>query len=157
MEPARMDLPRPLPALLPALRRPGRDGAGRRGRFRRVPPPNPPRPPDRRQDPTAFGRQLPPGTEEVFTPSQHLSAHVAADSVDVVLRSNFFEHLPDTATFLATLTELRSVLKPGGRLLALQPNIRFVGGDYWDFDHHLALTDRTLVEACTASAMRSSR
>ncbi len=39
--------------------------------------------------------------------------------------------------------------KPGGRLLALQPNIRFVGGAYWDFvDHHLPLTDRTLVEAC---------
>ncbi len=43
----------------------------------------------------------------------------------------------------------RTVLRPGGRLLVLQPNIRFVGGAYWDFvDHHLPLTDRTLVEAC---------
>jgi len=97
------------------------------------------------------GRVLPPGTEEVFTPSHQLSAHVPANSVDVVFCSNFFEHLPDTATFLATLGEIRTVLKPGGRLLALQPNIRFVGGAYWDFvDHHLALTDRTLVEACTS-------
>jgi hypothetical protein len=32
--------------------------------------------------------------------------------------------------------------------LALQPNIRLVGGTYWDFVyHHLPLTDRTLAEA----------
>jgi SAM-dependent methyltransferase len=95
------------------------------------------------------GRALPDGTEEVFSPSHLLSAHVAADSIDVVFCSNFFEHLPDKGTFLATLREIRKVLRPGGRLLALQPNIRFVGGAYWDFvDHHLPLTDRTLVEAC---------
>ena len=94
------------------------------------------------------GRTLPAGTVEVFTPSHELSHHVAANSVDVVFCSNFFEHLPDTATFLATLKEIRTVLKPGGRLLALQPNIRYVGGAYWDFvDHHLPLTDVTLVEA----------
>jgi SAM-dependent methyltransferase len=95
------------------------------------------------------GRVLPPGTEEVFAPSHQLSGHVAADSVDVVFCSNFLEHLPNTETFLATLEEVRRVLKPGGRLLVLQPNIRFIGGAYWDFvDHHLPLTDRTLVEAC---------
>jgi SAM-dependent methyltransferase len=95
------------------------------------------------------GRSLPAGTEEVFTASQHLSAHVAPDSVDVVFCSNFFEHLPDTTTFLATLSEIRTVLRPGGKLLVLQPNIRLTGGAYWDFvDHHLPLTDRTLVEAC---------
>jgi SAM-dependent methyltransferase len=95
------------------------------------------------------GRVLPAGTEEVFTPSDRLSEQVPPNSVDVVFCSNFFEHLPNTETFLATLREIRTVLRPGGRLLALQPNIKFVGGAYWDFvDHHLALTDRTLVEAC---------
>jgi SAM-dependent methyltransferase len=94
------------------------------------------------------GRALPPGTEEVQSPSHELSRHVPPDSVDVVFCSNFFEHLPDKATFLATLREIRTVLRPGGRLMALQPNIRFVGGAYWDFvDHHLPLTDRTLAEA----------
>ena len=45
-------------------------------------------------------------------------------------------------------SEIRTVLRPGGRLLALQPNIRYVGGAYWDFvDHHLPLTHVTLVEA----------
>jgi SAM-dependent methyltransferase len=68
--------------------------------------------------------------------------------VDVVFASNFFEHLPNKDEFLKTLEEIRRVLRPGGRLLILQPNIRFVGGEYWDFlDHHLPLTDRTLVEA----------
>ena len=95
------------------------------------------------------GRVLPPGTRELITPSHQLSAHIAPDSVDVVFCSNFFEHLPDTATFLATLQEIRTVLRPGGRLMALQPNIRLVGGAYWDFvDHHLPITDRSLVEAC---------
>lgn len=94
------------------------------------------------------GRSLPAGTEEVTSPSHELSKHVPAGSVDVVFCSNFFEHLPDKATFLATLDEIRTVLRPGGRLMALQPNIRFVGGAYWDFvDHHLPLTDRTLAEA----------
>jgi SAM-dependent methyltransferase len=95
------------------------------------------------------GRMLPPGTEEVFTPSHRLSEHVPANSVDLVFCSNFFEHLPDTSTFLATLKEIHAVLRPGGRLMALQPNIRLVGGAYWDFvDHHLPITDRSLVEAC---------
>jgi SAM-dependent methyltransferase len=94
------------------------------------------------------GRTLPAGTVEVFTPSHELSKHVAPDSVDVVFCSNFFEHLPDKATFLATLKEIFTVLRPGGRLLALQPNIRYVGGAYWDFvDHHLPLTHVTLAEA----------
>jgi SAM-dependent methyltransferase len=95
------------------------------------------------------GRVLPEGTDEVLVPSDRLASRVAASSVDVIFCSNFFEHLPDTRTFLATLTEIQKVLRDGGRLLILQPNIRFVGGAYWDFvDHHLPLTDRTLVEAC---------
>jgi len=95
------------------------------------------------------GRRLPAGTEEVLVASDGLSSKVPPASVDVVFCSNFFEHLPDKQTFLATLAEIRIVLRPGGRLLILQPNIRLVGGAYWDFvDHHLPLTDRTLVEAC---------
>jgi SAM-dependent methyltransferase len=98
------------------------------------------------------GRRLPPGSDEILVPSHELSTRVPAASVDVVFCSNFFEHLPDTATFLATLGEIRKVLRPGGRLLVLQPNIRLVGGAYWDFvDHHLPLTDRSLVEACEST------
>jgi hypothetical protein len=71
---------------------------------------------------------------------------VAAESVDVVFCSTLFEHLPDTSQCLATLRDPHGP-GPGGRLLALQPNIRLVGGAYWDFiDDHFALIGRTLVE-----------
>lgn len=69
-------------------------------------------------------------------------------SLDVAFASNFFEHLRSKDEVLATMSEVRRVLRPGGRLLILQPNIRYVGGAYWDFfDHHLPLTERALVEA----------
>jgi ubiquinone/menaquinone biosynthesis C-methylase UbiE len=75
-------------------------------------------------------------------------AQVPENSIDVVFVSNFFEHLPNKRAFMDTLVEIKRVLKPGGKLLVLQPNIGVLHGAYWDFiDHHLPLTDRTLVEA----------
>jgi SAM-dependent methyltransferase len=69
------------------------------------------------------------------------------NSLDVVFTSNFFEHLPSKELLGATLQQARRCLKPSGRIIALGPNIRFVGGAYWDFwDHHLALTDSSLAE-----------
>jgi SAM-dependent methyltransferase len=76
-------------------------------------------------------------------------------SVDVAFASNFFEHMPTKEVFLQTLREIRRILRPGGALLILQPNIRFLHGEYWDFlDHHIPLTDRTLVEALHSVGMR---
>ena len=73
---------------------------------------------------------------------------VAADALDVVFSSNFFEHLPDKAALSATLRESFRCLKPGGRLIAIGPNIRYVPGRYWDFyDHHIPLSERSLSEA----------
>jgi SAM-dependent methyltransferase len=89
----------------------------------------------------------PPGTKVIIAPSHQLG-ECPDDSVDIVFASNFFEHLPDKETFLATLHEIRRILRPGGKLLVLQPNIRVLGGSYWDFiDHHIPLSDRTLIEA----------
>jgi SAM-dependent methyltransferase len=68
--------------------------------------------------------------------------------VDVVFTSNFFEHLDSKNELIDTLKEINRVLKPGGRLLVLQPNIRLVGNQYWDYvDHTLPLTERSLLEA----------
>lgn len=68
-------------------------------------------------------------------------------SLDVVFTSNFFEHLPDKTTLQRTLGEVRRCLAPGGRLIALGPNIRYLPGEYWDFwDHYLPLTERSLSE-----------
>lgn len=57
-------------------------------------------------------------------------------SVDVAFASNLFEHL--SREELATLAaELRRVLRPGGRLLALQPNFRYCVKSYFDDYTHL--------------------
>jgi hypothetical protein len=47
-------------------------------------------------------------------------------------------------------------LRPNGRLVVLQPNIRLVGGASWDFvDHRVALTGRSLVEAAELAGLRA--
>lgn len=68
-------------------------------------------------------------------------------SLDVVFTSNFFEHLPDKLSLRNTLQEAHRCLKPGGRLIAMGPNIKYVPGSYWDFwDHFLCLTEMSLGE-----------
>ena len=68
-------------------------------------------------------------------------------ALDAVFTSNFFEHLPDKATLGRTLEQARRCLKPGGRLIALGPNVKYLPGAYWDFwDHYLPLTELSLAE-----------
>lgn len=88
-----------------------------------------------------------PGVEIIQGVSTDLHP-MPSDSIDVAFASNFFEHLLSKQDLLKTLFEVHRVLRRGGRFLILQPNIRYVGGAYWDFfDHHLPLTERSLVEA----------
>lgn len=68
-------------------------------------------------------------------------------SLDLVFTSNFFEHLPDKEALARTLRQAHRALRPGGRLVALGPNIRLLPGAYWDFwDHYLPLTELSLAE-----------
>lgn len=83
---------------------------------------------------------------------------IADGSVDVVFTSNFFEHLPDKTALQEVLGEVCRVLKPGGRLIAMGPNIRYLPGAYWDFiDHHLPLSERSLVEALQLAGLHPGR
>jgi SAM-dependent methyltransferase len=67
--------------------------------------------------------------------------------LDAIFTSNFFEHLPTKGALEDTIREALRCLKPGGRLIAMGPNIRYLAGHYWDFfDHHLALTEKSLIE-----------
>lgn len=76
-------------------------------------------------------------------------------TVDVVFTSNFFEHLPSKAVLGEVLAEINRVLKPGGSLIAMGPNIRYLPGEYWDFiDHHLPLSERSLAEALSLNAFQ---
>jgi SAM-dependent methyltransferase len=68
-------------------------------------------------------------------------------TLDVVFSSNFFEHIRSKEALSSTIAEAARCLRPGGRLIAMGPNIRFVGNRYWDFwDHHLPLTEASLTE-----------
>ena len=81
---------------------------------------------------------------------------IVSGSVDVVFTSNFFEHLPNKAELVATLNECHRIVRDGGRLLVVMPNIRYLPGRYWDyFDHHLALTHHSLVEALAMTDFRA--
>jgi len=89
--------------------------------------------------------------------SQDCSAQWPLDeaSLDVVFTSNFFEHLPDKAALGRTLDQIHRCLKPGGRLIAMGPNIRCLPGAYWDFwDHYVPLTEKSLGEALQSRGLR---
>lgn len=77
-------------------------------------------------------------------------------SVDTVFLSNVLEHLPSRETVERVFQEVRRVLKPEvGRVLILGPNIRLVGGAYWDFwDHIIPVTERSLYELLETSGYR---
>ena len=103
--------------------------------------------------------------------SQHLSPDihfVKADGLDLassvptghftaVFMSNYLEHLP-TSGGDRQFEAAHGLLRKGGRVIVLQPNIRLVGAAYWDFiDHKVALTERSLVEAAETSGFRTHR
>jgi len=102
-----------------------------------------------------FAMDLNPQSAECLAPDVRLLAQdcsqpwaLSDNSLDVVFTSNFFEHLPDKLALRRTIREAARCLRPGGRLIALGPNIKLVNGSYWDFwDHFLSLTELSLAEA----------
>lgn len=104
-----------------------------------------------------FAMDLNPATKRRLHPSVHFLEQdcsspwpLPPNSLDLVFTSNFFEHLPNKLALQATLLQAYGCLKPGGHLIALGPNVRYLSGEYWDFfDHHLALTERSLAEVLT--------
>lgn len=78
-----------------------------------------------------------------------------ANTADVVFMSNFLEHLPSKKILLEVIEDAKALLKKDGKLLILQPNIRYVGSAYWDYiDHHIALTEHSLTEALEVSGYK---
>lgn len=74
-----------------------------------------------------------------------------AGEMDVVFMGCFLEHLPSKKAIVDVLLQIKKVLKRNGKLIILNPNIRFSTADYWDyFDHLTAVSDRSVVEALEA-------
>lgn len=91
------------------------------------------------------------GIEVLQIPATDFATKLGSPA-DVIFMSNFLEHLPDKRLLLDILAECRLALKPGGKVIILQPNIRYVGPAYWDYiDHHIALTEHSLKEALEIS------
>ncbi|CAN5890246.1 hypothetical protein BH23PLA1_BH23PLA1_05680 [soil metagenome] len=100
---------------------------------------------DLNPDMVAFGAE---GVEVHLHALEQLGEIVEADSVDLAFASNVFEHLRGPDALLEVLSAIRTALRPGGRLIVMQPNVRVVGGSFWDFfDHTLPLTEKGLAEA----------
>jgi SAM-dependent methyltransferase len=79
---------------------------------------------------------------------------IAPGSVDVVFMSNYLEHLPSALAVIDQFKVVAEILRPGGRAIVLQPNIRLTGGSYWDFlDHKTPLTEKSLEEAAHLASL----
>ncbi|HPX41753.1 MAG TPA: methyltransferase domain-containing protein, partial [Candidatus Hydrogenedentes bacterium] len=69
------------------------------------------------------------------------------ESLDVVFTSNFLEHLRKKSLVEQTIEEAVRCLKPGGLMICMGPNVRYLPGAHWDFwDHFIPLTERSLSE-----------
>lgn len=96
----------------------------------------------------ATSRHADADVEVYQIPLDGLSERIAASSVDLAFASNALEHLRSPDELLRVLNAVAAVLRPGGRIIVLQPNVRLVGGRFWDFfDHTLPLTEKGMEEA----------
>lgn len=69
------------------------------------------------------------------------------NSLDIIFMSNLLEHLDSKEEVFRLLNEAYQVLKKGGKLLIMQPDINLVGHTYWDFfDHKVPITCASLLE-----------
>jgi 2-polyprenyl-3-methyl-5-hydroxy-6-metoxy-1,4-benzoquinol methylase len=101
---------------------------------------------------------LPSDTHFVQSDGLELATRLPSAHFGTVFMSNYLEHLPSGDLVVQQFRVAQQLLRPGGKVVVLQPNIRLTGGSYWDFiDHKVALTDRSLVEAAEAASLQTER
>ena len=92
--------------------------------------------------------QMPDGVRFIHSDGLALADTAPNDYFDVVFMSNYLEHLDSAESVIEQLRVARRLLRVGGEVIVLQPNIKLVGAAYWDFiDHRVPLTEESLVEA----------
>jgi SAM-dependent methyltransferase len=99
---------------------------------------------------------LPPDVRFLRTDGLALGEVLGDSRLDVAFMSNYLEHLPSGEAVAKQFGVVSAILKPRGRIIVLQPNIRLVGNAYWDFiDHRVALTEHSLLEAAHLTGFRT--
>jgi SAM-dependent methyltransferase len=99
---------------------------------------------------------LPAGVRFVQSSGLELAQVVPNGYFGAVFMSNYLEHLESSDAVIEQMRVARQLLRPDGRVIVLQPNIRLVGPRYWDFiDHRVALTERSLLEAAELAGLRT--
>jgi len=99
---------------------------------------------------------LPPDIRFVQSSGLELASKVPTGHFGTVFMSNYLEHLESGDAVIEQLRVASSLVRPGGRVIILQPNIRLVGSRYWDFiDHRVALTERSLLEAAELAGLQT--
>lgn len=83
-----------------------------------------------------------------------LSSAFNSSSVTIFFMSNFLEHI--TKNEISDLLRCEyELLEPEGEIWILTPNIRYVGGKYWDFfDHITPITEKAIIEEAEAIGFR---
>jgi SAM-dependent methyltransferase len=78
-------------------------------------------------------------------------------SFDVVLASNILEHF-EPAVASSVVEDINRLLKPGGRLIVVQPNFRYAAKHYFDdYTHRSVFTDVSLPNLLRAHGFRVDR
>ena len=74
-----------------------------------------------------------------------------AGRFDIVFASNLLEHLT-RQEITSTLKEMGRVLRPGGRVILVQPNFRYCSTEYFDdYTHVMVFTHVSLTDLLSAS------
>jgi SAM-dependent methyltransferase len=99
---------------------------------------------------------LPPDVRFVRADGRALLDVLPPAAFDGIFMSNYLERLPSSDAVIEQLQVCAGLLRSGGRVVILQPNIRLTGAAYWDFiDHRTPLTERSLVEAAEIAGFRT--
>jgi SAM-dependent methyltransferase len=98
-----------------------------------------------------------PGVEaRVLDASRDLST-LGELSFDAVLASNILEHF-EPGVAASIVDDVRRLLKPGGRLIVIQPNFRYASKHYFDdYTHRSVFTDVSLPNLLRAHGFNIDR
>ena len=102
-------------------------------------------------------RHAAPGVRKIVSDGSEIRG-VETSSVDAVFASNVYEHFRSREDVARSFGRVLEILRPGGRLIVLQPNFRYCARRYFDFfDHRLEFTHLGMTEGLAISGFEIER